>query len=278
MSPLKYQPFTFKSTITIILILGTLLLIVLFSLQLQNKTAMSYQSKAFEFQPINIAMPTIPTINTNISLPTIPPINIQIPHSIPNVQISTNNIGLPGEIPSSISINSAPMIGTVVSQGASIIQKILASPDAKNIIAMFLRSILSAPQSSSTDSSQDVSPEPSIVNQVPSPTIPPEPTGNPQPSGNQQSQNPTPAAVKGKCHLLPGNAGASRCGLTAKDVVVSNNYSGCTGCPPLGVLSPKGKGKCSCPDGKICTCQLTDSMEQTVSCTNGGKWEQVECK
>lgn len=224
MSTLNNRKLVTKPLIIFVLFLSTLLLIILFSLQLQNKTALSYRTKAFEFSPLspisiginlptippinnntliqtpsiviptlpsitsidipkintNISLPNIPPINTEftqipaVSVPSIPPVNINIPQQIPNIQIP-NNIELPKEVPNLNSINSAPIIGSVVSQGASIIQQILASPNAKDIIAMFLGSILSSPKSSSTTTTEESNPESTVEQEQVQPTIVSEP-------------------------------------------------------------------------------------------------------
>lgn len=418
MSTVKQYYLSLKSIIVILIIILTIFLTALFSRQLQSKTPISYQTKAFDFTPhtpgtININIPTIPPINTNIgiklpsiiipTLPSIPVVNIQQinlpsisnPAPLNNIEFPKNNLNI--TLPS----NTIPMIGSVVSQGSAIIQQILKSPNAKQIIAMFISTILSPKSNSSTPPSTP--PSPKTVPVQPTPTTEPKiilqtckeddgtktntcparynetnklvyrqcgdagwcsytcffpgtltivgcwpgqptkvydvdslyickdknssqqkcpslynegekevfrgcglqknyidnigwcnytcfkpgtndvidcwpgqqkwetsPTGNPQPSGNQ----PVPTTVvKGKCHTIPGSGAASICGLKEQDITASNTYGECVGCSGI-----TGKGKCTCPDGEKCVCQLLDKIEQTVSCTNGGKWEQIQCK
>jgi|GEM_PF-3623550 len=180
MPTIKYQRLPFKLAVTIIVVLGSLLLLILFSVKLQNKTAMLHQSKAFEMPTtnININLPTIPPVNVSIPTVVIPPIQTPIIPTIPPINVG--QIAIP-TIPTNVAVNfslststnQVPLIGAVVSQGASIIQQILASPEAKNFIASFLSSVLSGSKSASKSTSQSPLSKPS-GQPTPIPTVAPQ--------------------------------------------------------------------------------------------------------
>jgi len=165
------------------LVIGTLFLSIfftfLFSLQLQKQPSLSTSSRAMELPninippinvpPVQIGQLAVPKINISIAPLQIPPVNIAIP------PVSNTQIKIPA-MPSIPSTSGIPALGTYVSQGAAIIQQILANPNANQIIAMFLGSILSSPQTSSTSSPGDSNsppPEQPAANPAVQPTSPP---------------------------------------------------------------------------------------------------------
>lgn len=115
-----------------------------------------------------------------------------------------------------------------------------------------------------------VSPTPSPT-KTPTPTITPIPTLTPSPT-------PTQAQAEGICHLIPGTMAKSICSETEEDLPSSTVYGECVGTQSTNPLcAGTSKAKCTCPAGKICSCQLKDKATQTVTCTNGGKIEIVAC-
>lgn len=264
MSTLNYQKLTIKSTIIIILILGILLLIFLFSLQLQNKKALTYQSHARLFIPsINISTYT----PLNIVIPTIIIPTINVPHIVIPTVYSINPI----LINQPLTVSIPPVIGDYISQGTAIIQQIIASPDAKNIIALFLASILSTPPSNTTPSTPSSLPDqntntpvPIQATSTPTPTIPPSAAPNP-------TAEPTLAA--GQCRATPPReAGIVGCS-TASYLLNHRQTSTCTTCAGV-----KAKANCTCPSG-ICQCNIPASRPpQTVTCSNNGILQITLCQ
>lgn len=108
------------------------------------------------------------------------------------------------------------------------------------------------------------------------PTLTPTPTVGATPTiAGTPTPTPTTGAV-GTCHLIPGAMAKQFCGIQEMDLDASTTYSACEG-GGTGMCAGSSKAKCTCPAGKICSCQLLDKAAQTVTCTNGGKVEIVEC-
>lgn len=115
-----------------------------------------------------------------------------------------------------------------------------------------------------------VTPSPTVTPTItPSPTLTPSPTSTP---------SPTQAQTMGTCHLIPGPLAKSICGETEEDLPASTVYGECVSAQSTKpVCAGSSKAKCTCPTGKICSCQLKDTANQTVTCTNGGKIEIAKC-
>jgi len=110
---------------------------------------------------------------------------------------------------------------------------------------------------------------------------PKEPATAPPPGQSQSSSEPQ-TTQGGKCHVIPGEKAKSMCKVAEQDVPASTQFSPCMGVSASGPFkalceSQKSKARCTCPTG-TCNCQLKDDPSQTITCSNGGKFELVSCQ
>ncbi|MFH0773136.1 MAG: hypothetical protein V1922_02395 [bacterium] len=83
----------------------------------------------------------------------------------------------------------------------------------------------------------------------------------------------------GVCHTIPGSVAKSMCGVPEQNVSATAEFGSCAGAQSTNPMCTTitSKGKCTCPNGAVCVCQLEDAATQTIECTNGGKMEIVQC-